>query len=386
MLHLNTLSLRRIGRTVVLASLVAVLGACSATKDIRRVPTPLTDIKPVLEVKQAWKASVGKSGRYLFQPAVADGAVFAAGANGSVGKFDAQTGKTIWKIKVGSDLSAGVGTDGKLSAVGSVDGALFVLDADGKVSWKANVSGEILSAPLVGNGFVIVRTVDGRVTAFDAQTGEQKWVFRNRAVPLNLRTTLGLTFAGTNAVLAGFPGGALAAISLANGDAFWQSPVSFPQGVTEVERINDVSGTPQLVGRLACAGTFQGKIGCFDVESGQAVWEHAFSTYSGVGEDEQTVVAADDWSVVKAFDANGGKQLWENTQLKSRDLNRPVLLGRTVVVGDYQGFVHFLSRDTGEFVARMKTDKSAITAPAVVAGSSLVVQTKDGDLYAFQPQ
>ncbi|WP_432422239.1 outer membrane protein assembly factor BamB [Robbsia betulipollinis] len=371
---------------MVLASLVAVLGACSATKDIRRVPTPLTDIKPVLEVKQAWKASVGKGGRYLFQPAVADGAVFAAGANGSVGKFDAQTGKTLWKIKIGSDLSAGVGTDGKLSAVGSVDGTLFVLDADGKVSWKANVSGEILSAPLVGNGFVIVRTVDGRVTAFDAQTGEQKWVFRNRAVPLNLRTTLGLTFAGTNAVLAGFPGGALAAISLANGDAFWQSPVSFPQGVTEVERINDVSGTPQLVGRLACAGTFQGKIGCFDVESGQPVWAHAFSTYSGVAEDDQTVVAADDWSVVKAFDANSGKQLWENTQLKSRDLNRPVLLGRTVVVGDYQGFVHFLSRDTGEFVARMKTDKSPITAPAVVAGPSLVVQTKDGDLYAFQPQ
>ncbi|MGI4856388.1 MAG: outer membrane protein assembly factor BamB [Janthinobacterium lividum] len=386
MLHLNTLSLRRVGRTMVLASLVAVLGACSATKDIRRVPTPLTDIKPVLEVKQAWKASVGKGGRYLFQPAVAGGAVFAAGANGSVGKFDALTGKTIWKIKVGSDLSAGVGTDGKLSAVGSVDGILFVLDADGKVAWKANVSGEILSAPLVGNGFVIVRTVDGRVTAFDAQTGEQKWVFRNRAVPLNLRTTLGLTFAGTNAVLAGFPGGALAAISLANGDAFWQSAVSFPQGVTEVERINDVSGTPQLVGRLACAGTFQGKIGCFDVESGQTVWEHAFSTYSGVAEDDQAVVAGDDWSVVKAFDANSGKQLWENTQLKSRDLNRPVLLGRTVVVADYQGFVHFLSRDTGEFVARMKTDKSGITAPAVVAGPSLVVQTKDGDLYAFQPQ
>lgn len=385
-MHLITPTLRRAACTMALSSLVAVLSACSATKDIRRVPTPLVAIKPVLEVKQAWKASVGKGGRYLFQPAAAGGAVFAAGANGSVGKFDAQTGKTIWKVKVGSDLSAGVGTDGTLSAVGSVDGILFVLDADGKVSWKANVSGEILSAPLVGNGFVIVRTVDGRVTAFDAQTGEQKWVFRNRAVPLNLRTTLGLTFAGTNAVLAGFPGGALAAISLANGDAFWQSPVSFPQGVTEVERINDVSGTPQLVGRLACAGTFQGKIGCFDVETGQPVWEHPFSTYSGVAEDDQTVVAADDWSVVKAFDANSGKPLWENPQLKSRDLNRPVLLGRTVVVGDYQGFVHFLSRDTGDFVARMKTDKSAITAPAVVAGPSLVVQTKDGDLYAFQPQ
>jgi outer membrane protein assembly factor BamB len=386
MLHLKTFSIRRVGYTVALASLVAVLGACSASKDIRRVPTPLTDIKSVLEVKQAWKASVGKSGGYLFQPAVAEGAVFAAGANGSVGKFNATTGDTIWKVKLDADLSAGVGTDGKLSAVGSVDGTLFVLDQNGKVSWKINVGGEILSPPLVGNGFVIVRTVDGRVTAFDSQTGEQKWVFRNRAVPLNLRTTLGLTFAGTNAVLAGFPGGSLAAISLANGDAFWQTAVSYPQGVTEVERINDVSGSPTLVGRLACAGTFQGKIGCFDVESGQPVWDHAFSTYNGVAEDDQAVVAGDDWSVVKAFDANSGKQIWENTQLKSRDLSRPLILGRAVIVGDFQGYVHFLSRDTGDFIARMKTNSSGISAPAVIAGQSLVVQTKDGDLYAFQPQ
>ena len=385
MLHLKTLSFRRTGQALALASLLAVLGAC-ATKDVRREPTPLVDIKPVLEVKEAWKASVGKGGRYLFQPAVADGAVFAAGTNGSVGKFNATTGQTIWKTKLDSDLSAGIGTDGKLSAVGSVDGTLFVLGADGKLAWKVNVSGEILSPPLVGNGFVIVRTVDGRVTAFDAQTGEQKWVFRNRAVPLNLRTTLGMVFAGTNGLLAGFPGGSLAAISLANGDAFWTSPVSYPQGVTEVERINDVSGSPTLVGRLACAGTFQGKIGCFDVESGRSVWEHTFSTYTGVAEDEQTVVASDDWSVIKAFDANNGKQLWENVQLKNRNLSRPLLLGRAVVIGDYKGFVHFLSRDTGEFIARLKTDGSGITAPPVVAGQSLVVQTNDGDLYAFQPQ
>ncbi len=385
MLHHKTPSFRRVGYALALASVLAVLSAC-ATKDPRRTPTPLTAFKPVLEVKQAWKADVGKGGHFLFHPAFANGAVYAAGANGSVGKFDATTGHTIWKVKLHADLSAGVGTDGNLSAVGGLDGTLYVLDANGKQAWSANVGGEILSAPLVGNGFVIVRTVDGRVTAFDAQTGEQKWVYRNRAVPLNLRTTLGLTFAGTNAVLAGFPGGSMSAISLANGDPFWQSAVSYPQGVTEVERINDVSGTPQLVGRLACAGTFQGKIGCFDVESGRPVWEVSFSTYNGVAEDAQSVVASDDWSIVHAFDANSGKPQWQNDALKNRDLSRPVLLGRAVVVGDYQGFVHFLSADTGTFIARMKTDGSAITAPAVLAGQSLVVQTRDGDLYAFQPQ
>ncbi|WP_347556690.1 outer membrane protein assembly factor BamB [Robbsia sp. KACC 23696] len=371
-----------------MAMTVAILAACSSTKDPRRVPTPLTQFKPALEVKQAWKASVGKSKGFLFQPAISSGFIYAAGANGSIAKFDATSGRSVWHTKVKEDLTAGVGVaeDGSLLAVGAQDGYVIVLDGEGKRLWSGNVGGEILTAPLIGHNLVLVRTADGRITAFDALTGEQKWVYRNRAVPLNLRTTLGMRFAGANGILAGFPGGSMAAVNIDNGDPFWQSAVSYPQGVTEVERINDVSGAPELVGRLACAGSFQGRLGCFDVENGQPVWQHPFSTYNGVAEDAQMVVAGDDYSVVSAFDANTGRLLWENKELRARDLSRPVLLGHAVVVGDYKGFVHFLSTDNGQFVARMKTDGDPITAPAVVSGDSLIVQTSSGDLYAFQPQ
>lgn len=377
-------SIKRALRVAGLAA-ACMLAACSS-KDVRREPTRLADFKPVLEVKQAWKASVGKAGRYLFQPLVVGDAVYAAGANGSVAKFNAGTGQTVWRVKLHRDLSAGIGSDGERVAVGASDGNLVVLDNAGKELWHADVSGDILSPPLVGQGMVIVRTVDGRITAFNAQTGEQAWQFRNRNVPLNLRTTLGMTFAGDVAVLAGFPGGSLAAINRQTGDAYWQTPVSFPRGVTEVERINDVTGAPVLVGRLACAVTFQGKIGCFDVESGRSVWEQPFSSYAGLAQDGQSVVAADDWSVVSAFDAVSGRRQWQNTQLKNRQLGTPAIIGRAVAIGDYKGFVHFLSRDDGSLVARMKTDGSAISAPPVVAGQTLIVQTRDGDLYAFQPQ
>ncbi|SDV51415.1 Beta-barrel assembly machine subunit BamB [Chitinasiproducens palmae] len=363
----------------------SLLAACSS-KDVRREPTPLVDFKQVLDVRQAWNASVGKAGRYLFQPIVVGEAVYAAGANGSVGKFDAASGRVIWRVKLDADLSAGVGSDGHLSAVGAINGDVIVLGEDGKQLWRGNVSGEILSAPLVGNGLVVVRTVDGRITAFNAQTGEQQWQFRNRAVPLNLRTTQGMIFAGQSAVLAGFPGGSLAAISVQTGDPFWQTPVSFPRGVTEVERINDVSGAPALVGRLTCAVTFQGKLGCFDVESGRPAWEQSFSSYAGLALNEQMVVAADDWSVLNAYEAFSGKRRWQNDQLKNRQLGTPAIIGRAVAVGDYKGFVHFLSGDDGTLIARMKTDGSAIFAQPVVAGQTLIVQTRDGDLYAFQPQ
>ncbi|AYQ88547.1 pyrrolo-quinoline quinone [Burkholderia gladioli] len=378
--------LKRNALPIACAAAILALSACSATKDARRVPTPLTEIKPVLNVQQAWKTSVGKGGRYSFSPIAVGDAVYAAATNGTVEKIDAKTGQTVWRTKLRSDLSAGVGSDGTLTAVGALKGGVFVLGADGKQLWQTNVQGEIFSPPLVGNGLVIVRTIDGQVIAFAAQTGEQKWVYRSRAVPLNLRVSAGMTFAGDQAVLAGFPGGGLVAINLQSGDAFWQTPVSFPKGVTEVERINDVSGAPTLVGALTCAVTFQGQIGCFDANSGRPLWEKAFSSRSGVAQDDTVLAGGDDWSVVTAYDVSTGNQLWRNDKLKSRDVGVPYLLGHALVLGDYKGFVHFLSRDDGSFVARMKTDGSPITAAPVLAGDTLVVQTQDGELYGFRPR
>ncbi|MEC5405769.1 outer membrane protein assembly factor BamB [Paraburkholderia sp. MPAMCS5] len=378
--------LKRYAAPVVCAMTVLALAACSSTKDERRVPTPLTEFKPVLDVQQAWKTSVGKAGRYLFSPVAVGDAVYAAGANGSVAKIDAQTGKDIWRIKLHDDISAGVGSDGTLTAVGGLKGDVYVLGADGKQLWTAKAPGEIISPPLVGNGLVVVRTVDGQIVAFNAQTGEQKWNYRNRAVPLNLRVSSGMTFAGDAAVLAGFPGGGFAAINLQSGENYWQTPVSYPKGVTEVERINDVTGPPTLVGSETCAVTFQGQIGCFDANSGRALWEKAFSSASGLAQDDRAVVAADDWSVVSAFDVTSGAQLWKNDQLKNRELGVPFILGRAAVLGDYQGYVHFLSREDGTLVARVKTDGSAISAAPVLAGETLVVQTRDGDLYGYRPR
>ncbi|MFM0627717.1 outer membrane protein assembly factor BamB [Paraburkholderia xenovorans] len=378
--------LKRYAVPVACAMTVLTMAACSSTKDERRVPTPLTEFKPVLDVQQAWKASVGKAGRYLFSPVAVGNAVYAAGANGSVAKIDAQTGQDLWRVKLHDDLSAGVGSDGTLTAVGGLKGDVYVLGADGKQLWTAKAPGEIISPPLVGNGLVVVRTVDGQIVAFNAQTGEQKWNYRNRAVPLNLRVSSGMTFAGDAAVLAGFPGGAFAAINLQTGDNYWQTPVSYPKGVTEVERINDVTGPPTLVGSETCAVTFQGQIGCFDANSGRAVWEKAFSSTSGLAQDDSAVVAADDWSVVSAFDVSSGAPLWKNDKLKNRDLSVPFILGHAAVLGDYQGYVHFLSRDDGTLVARVKTDGSPITAAPVLAGETLVVLTHDGDLYGYRPR
>ena len=375
--------LKRFAAPVACAMTVLAMAACSSTKDPRREPVPLAQFKPVFTVEKAWSTSVGKAGRYFFSPVVVGSAVYAAGSGGTVAKIDGKTGNKIWSTDVHADLTSGVGSDGTYTAVGSEKGGVDVLDANGKLLWKTTVPGEIVSPPLVGNGYVIVRTIDGEINAFNASTGELRWQYHNRAVPLNLRVAAGMAFAGDAAVLAGFPGGSLSAINLKTGDDYWQAPVSFPKGVTEVERINDVTGAPTLVGAEACAVTFQGRISCFDANSGQPVWEQPFSGVSGLAADRTAVVAPDDWSVLQAFDATTGKPLWKNDTLKNRNLSTPYLLGPDVVVGDYEGYVHFLSRDDGKLLARAKTDGSAITAAPVAVDNTLIVQTHDGHLYGF---
>ncbi len=232
----------------------------------------------------------------------------------------------------------------------------------------------------------MVRTIDGQVVAFDAQTGAQKWIYRSPSTPLNLRVSAGMTFAGNAGVLAGFADGEMVALNLQTGDAFWQTAVSYPKGVTEVERLNDVSGAPALVGSETCAVTYQGQLACFDANSGRPVWNKPFSSDTGVAQDDTVVAGGDASSVVTAYDVTNGKELWHNDKLKNRRVGVPYLLGHAVVLGDYQGYVHFLSRDDGTFVARMKTDGSPITAAPVLAGETLVVQTHNGEVYGFRPR
>ncbi|GAM52383.1 outer membrane protein assembly factor BamB [Mycoavidus cysteinexigens] len=360
--------------------------ACSSSKDLRRVPTPLAEMTPTLGVERIWKASIGKGGRYLFQPFAFEDVVYAAGANGVVAKFDAHSGQTLWRTQLDTELSAGVGGDGAVVAVASLNGTVYLLNADGKLLWQAQARGEILTPPLVGQGKVFVRTTDSRIIAFDLASGAQQWVFYNRAPLLNLRTSAGMTFAGTGALLAGFADGSLAVLNLANGLPYWQTPVAYPSGVTEVERLNDVAGAPTLVDYQTCAVTFQGRLGCFNVQTGQPLWERPFSSYHGIAQDKTVLVASDDGSVVSLYDAANGELLWQNTKLKNRGLGTPILTGQTIAVGDYRGFVHFLSRAQGDFVARMETDGSAINTQPVLVKHTLIVQTRNGNLYAFRPK
>jgi outer membrane protein assembly factor BamB len=345
-------------------------------------PAPLVEFKATQNVRTLWTVSVPKAGAYAFSPALAGDSIYAAGASGTIVRINAVSGHTVWRTEANMKLTAGVGSDGATVAVAGEKGVVLAFDTAGKFLWKAQTTSEVLSAPAVGSGLVVVHSLDNRVFAFDAITGERRWMAQRTSPSLTVRNTPGIAIASQTAFVA-WPGGRLAALVLTNGGPRWEIPVGDPRGTTELERIADVSGTPAIAGREVCAVAFQGRIGCFDANSGAVQWIREFSSSVGVSIYDRHVFAADEHGAVNEFARDTGAVLWRNDKLANRHLTTPMPIGRTVAVGDYQGFIHFLSREDGTFVARVATDGSAITAAPIVAASSVIFQTQAGSVVAL---
>ena len=377
-------------RYVAIVPLVAMLAGCISLDAINPFASKgpkmaeLKPIKPTAEARIVWRESVGKGGDFAFTPAVSWASVYAAGSDGSIVRID--EGKLIWKINAGQPLSAGVGTDGTLVAVGSPKGDLLVFSAaDGKPAWKTKASSEILAPPAVGEGLVIVRSGDNRLAAYDAADGKRKWNFQRTSPSLSLRVTAPPIIDGKLA-FAGFPGGKLIAVNLSNGVAVWEGTVALPKGTTELERIADITSSPVISGRSICAVAFQGRVACFDLGNGNLVWARDMSSSVGLTIDARNLFVTDEKGAVHALDIASGASLWKQDALSMRRVSAPLARRGLVAVADVKGVVHFLSREDGAFAARLNTDGSPVVTPMQLLGRNLLVHTNKGGLYAIEAE
>ena len=359
---------------------IAVLAACSGTDKPK--PAELPANVAVLGVRQAWTAKL-PAVTFPLQTDVSGDMLVVASADGTVVMLDSRSGKEAWRGNAGAPLTAGVGSDGTIVAVVTRNNELVALE-NGKVLWKQRISAESYTAPLVAGRRVFVQAADRTTSAWDGQTGRRLWSQQRTAENLVLKKP-GVLVAVGDTLVTGV-GGRLVGLNPNNGSSRWESPIAAPRGTNDVERLVDLTGTVSRVGDTVCARAYYASVGCVDSQRGTLIWSKPASGAEGVSGDDRFVYGTESNGNVMAWRRADGERGWVSERLKYRDLTAPLSVGRSVVVGDSTGLVHFLSREDGSPLNRVTTDGSAIAATPVLAGNTVVVVTRNGGVYGYRPE
>ncbi len=369
------------GRAALLLLTAGVAG-CSLFGSTEHVIPPLKSDASLRQLSPRWHVDFSDSGIPL-APGVSDGRVYVARTSGDLEALDATSGSVLWKGSVNTRLSGGVGAGAHHVALGTQTGQVILFDEDGHEQWRMATGGSAISAPpLISDDVVVARTGDGKLLGLDLATGKRRWMLERSLPPLTLYRASSAT-AGRGALFLAMPGGKLLALTTDKGKVGWEAVVAIPRGATELERVADVTGTPVTGERDVCAASYQGRVACFDASTGNPLWSRETSSVSGLAADSGRVYVGDEKGVVSAWDRTTGSPAWKNDTLSGRRLIGAVAAAGTVVTGDLQGYVHWLERSDGKLVARGATDGSSLNQQPVFLGDGVLVQTRDGGLYAF---
>ena len=377
------MDMRRLGHwTAWAATAVALslLAACGSTP--KPTPATLEPNVPLLGIGQAWTQQVGPVG-FALDLRVVDNKLYLASSNGTVAVIDARSGADVWRADLKTEISAGVGSDGRFVAVVTRANELVVLD-EGKVQWRQRLAAATLTAPLVAGARVFTLSADRTVQAFDVRTGQRLWAQQRSGDALVLGQA-GLLTAVGDTLVAGL-GGRVVGMNPLNGTSRWETPAANPRGTNEVERLVDVVAGFSRDGKSLCVRAFQYAATCLDAHAGSVTWTKAANGNVGLSGDANTVLGSEGDGRLVAWRRTDGERLWLSERLRFRSLSAPLLMGRSFVVGDETGTLHVLSKDDASPLNRVTTDGSAIRVAPVLAGQTLVVVTSKGGVFAFRPE
>ena len=367
-------------------------GKDAAAKKLQE-PAELVKFDATVKIDKLWTVNLGKGEERIGVrqgPVVADGRVYGAAITGGVHAIDLQTGKKIWTYEPAKEkkkpklrLSGGPGVGEGLVAIGTLDGQVIALDAnDGTEKWRAKVPGEVISAPAIGQGMVYVRSNDGRITAFDVSNGTQRW-FNPRELPaLTVRGNAPIV-PGPGVLFVGNDDGSISAMASTDGRTLWDQVVGNPEGRTELDRMADVDGAPVLEGATLYASSFKNQTMAIEGPTGRPLWARDHGGAGGVALSTSYVIVTDNQGGVFGLDKQSGAASWSQTGLARRQLTGPALQGDYVVVGDLDGYVHWLQQSDGAMAARAKTG-GTVKAQPIVADGVLLVQNVEGKLTAYR--
>lgn len=376
-------TLRAMPRWLALSALAASLGACSmfGGKD-KPKPLELGPNPGLIQVHQAWSAKLGGEVPLAMPAQVQGSEVALVAKDGSITVLDARSGAQALRFSAGEPLTTGVGSDGGRMAVVTRSNRLAVFE-QGRQLWQYNLAAAVYTPPLLAGGRVFVMAADRSLSAFDAATGRRLWLADRPGEPLILRQSGVLTAVG-NTLVVGMSG-RLVGMDPDTGSVRWEAPLASPRGTNDVERLVDLVGPVSREGASVCARAFQASVGCVDTGNATVRWTQPSKGSDGIAGDGQAVFGAESNGIVQAWRRADGSRLWSVDKLQHRRLTAPLLLGRSVVLGDDSGTVHLLSKEDGSALARLNTDAAGIATVPVIAADTLVVVSRSGTVYGFRP-
>jgi len=366
-----------------------VLASCSlfGDKDEELEPKELVKFETTLKVKRLWSTKIGGDSEFLLvglRPAGDGNLIYAASQDGKAVAIDPNTGKSRWKTDLEIELSAGPGVNEGVLALATKDGFVILLDADtGVEQWRSYVGGEMLAQPLIKDDVVAVQTIDNRLVALARFDGRQRWEIKQTPPALTMRGASSPMLVGS-LVIAGFDNGRLVGVDIETGDIEWDSMLALPTGRSDLDRLADIDGAIAVVGQDIYASGYQGRVASVAAESGQVLWSREISSHSGMASDWNSVYTTRDDGEVIALTRINGSESWRNDDLLRRDPTLPIPFHTTVVVGDFEGYLHFFSSIDGEPVARLRQGKKAISNDPLVVANRLYVQSDDGSVAAYE--
>jgi outer membrane protein assembly factor BamB len=376
---------------LVFFTFLVLLNGCgwfNSSKDNTEPPAPLVKFASSLNLKTVWTADTGAGTDKYFiklQPNLNNGNLFTTSQKGHVRVFKFTDGESIWKIKLDIPISAGPGIGEGLVVVGSHKGDVIALsEENGNKKWHTNVSSEVLATPGINQGMVIVRTIDGKIYGLNSQTGERVWIYESPRVPL-------LSLRGTSSpivtdrfIIAGFDNGKMVVLELQTGKILFQTQIATPSGRTELDRIVDIDADPILDQDIVYISSYTGRTVAIDLVRGKLLWEKESSSYTGLAVDYDYLYISDNNSYVAAMDRFSGTAVWKQQKLKARAITAPAILNNYIVVGDLEGYLHWMKREDGKFVTRHQIDNVSIKATPIVLDETLVAISSDGKIVALQ--
>ncbi|MDH4019309.1 MAG: outer membrane protein assembly factor BamB [Xanthomonadales bacterium] len=369
-----------------------LLNGCSWIKswgddDDPDAPAELVEFEPTLKVGKVWSADIGKgldkAGRQI-RPAYSSGVIFAADHKGMLMALDADSGRKRWEIKTELPFTGGPGVSDNLLLMGTENGEVFAFDAStGTQLWSATVTSEVLAAPGESDGIVVVRCIDGRVFGLDVDTGQRIWVYDHNVPLLTLRGNAPVLLRAGVAFV-GYDGGQVVALNLEDGTLMWEQTLVTTEGRTELERLSDIDGQLVFIASDLLVSSYKSRLASLAADSGRLLWFKDISSSTGVSVDRVNLTISDKEGNVWLLDRRNGAETWKHDQLQRRGLTRPVFYGSFIVVGDAEGYLHWINSDDGRFAARENIGGKGFAGPPLVVGNTLYVMNKKGGLTAFR--